>query len=440
MATASMILLLAIGFASRVAAHGFMRTASADGKTCKCYNPNYHPDPVCTARTPPDTDNGYIDHTGYSSRDIICHKSATFDGLFLTVEAGHDIEIQWTQWPPSHHGYMMNALAACKGPCQDANLEALEFNMITHEGFISPNPNVTPGKNVDGVTCGKWALDVFIQNGSKSKFTVPSCLAPGYYIFRQELIALHSAMPLGKGAQNIPQCLYIEVTGSGTDKLTGGTSPMTWYDKKSTTMDIYNNLPTYPMIGPGLYPICHNAPNKTDSPAASETPKAQSSASPEALTTSNGNYASETPIAYHKVIKIPLAEYKTHTNNSKHHTTMLNSDEYRSSPTPKPSSSSLYTPKKSNPDTSDMSVSSDTSDPPKKSETYPPKAKFQSGSSYTPEKNEANTPDVKLAVPKGSDTIDSLLTTLEQTVKKLRQYWKQKTSTFHPYRRHARAI
>ena len=171
----------------------------------------------------------------------------------------------------------MNALAACNGPCQDANLEALEFNMITHEGFISPNLNVTPGKNVDGVTCGKWALDVFIQNGSKSKFTVPSCLAPGYYIFRQELIALHSAMPLGKGAQNIPQCLYIEVTGSGTDKLTGGTSPMTWYDKKSTTMDIYNNLPTYPMIGPDLYPICHNAPNKTDSPAASATPKAQSS-------------------------------------------------------------------------------------------------------------------------------------------------------------------
>lgn len=33
MATASMILLLAIGFASRVAAYGFMRTASADGKT-----------------------------------------------------------------------------------------------------------------------------------------------------------------------------------------------------------------------------------------------------------------------------------------------------------------------------------------------------------------------------------------------------------------------
>lgn len=119
---------------------------------------------------------------------------------------------------------------------------------------------------------------------------------------------------------------------------------------------------------------------------------------------------------------------------------MLNSDEYRSSPTPTPSSGSLYTLKKSEPDTSDVRVSSDTSDPPKKSETYPPKGKFQSGSSYTPNKNEANTPDAKLTVPKDSDTIDSLLTTVEQTVKKLRQYWKQKTSTSHPYRRHARAI
>ena len=119
---------------------------------------------------------------------------------------------------------------------------------------------------------------------------------------------------------------------------------------------------------------------------------------------------------------------------------MLNSDEYRSSPTPKPSSGSLCTLKKSKPKTSDVSVSSETSDPPKMSETYSPKAKFQSGSSYTPKKTEADTPDVNLAVPNGSDTIDSLLTTLEQTVKKLRQYWKQKTSTSHSYRRHARAI
>lgn len=169
----------------------------------------------------------------------------------------------------------MNALAACNGPCQDANLEALKFNMITHDGFISPNPNVPAGKNVDGATCGKWALDVFIQEGSKWKFTVPPCLAPGYYILRQEAIAMHTAMAAGKGAQNIPQCLYIEVTGSGTDKLTGGTSPMTWYDQKSTTMDLYNNLATYPMIGPDLYPICHNAPSKSDSGATSKTTQAQ---------------------------------------------------------------------------------------------------------------------------------------------------------------------
>lgn len=203
--------------------------------------------------------------------------------LTLKVEAGHDIELQWTKWPESHHGYIMNALSNCNGPCQNANLEELNFNMINKEGFLSPNPSVKPGDNPDGQTWGKWALDVFRHGGSKYKFTVPSCLAPGNYLFRQEFIALHSAMPEGSGAQHIPQCLSIEVTGSGKDKLTGGTSPMTWYDQKSTMMNIYNNLPNYPMVGPDLYPICRNTPCQYGSSTATKTPKAQPSGEKSAL-------------------------------------------------------------------------------------------------------------------------------------------------------------
>ncbi|MCJ1267663.1 hypothetical protein MMC22_007549 [Lobaria immixta] len=412
-----MIILLAIGLASRVAAHGFMRTASAGGETCACYHPNYQPDPACTASIPADTDNGYIDHNGYRSRDIICHKGATVGNLTLKVEAGHDIEIQWTSWPESHHGYMMNALSNCNGPCQDANLEKLKFNMITHEGFISPNPGVVPGKNVDGKTCGKWALDIFRQQGSKSKFTVPSCLAPGYYLLRQEVIALHSAMPAGSGAQNIPQCLNIEVTGSGTDKLTGGTSPMTWYDKKSTTMDIFNNLRDYPMVGPDLYPICRNAPSNGDSPVATDTTEAQSS---------------ETQAVYN-VTKVPSTGSNPKTNDGKDGATQSNGDDYSKSPTPRPSSSSL--PKKSEHHTSDAKISSYSSYSPTMSETHSPDAKVPSGSSS--KKNEADTSDAEVVDLKESGTINGCLTTLEKTVEKLRYTLSMR----HPYRRrHARGV
>lgn len=47
---------------------------------------------------------------------------------------------------------------------------------------------------------GKWGVDRLIANGGVQTITIPQCIAPGQYLLRGELIALHAASSSG-GAQ-----------------------------------------------------------------------------------------------------------------------------------------------------------------------------------------------------------------------------------------------
>ncbi|RDL30660.1 Glycosyl hydrolase family 61 [Venustampulla echinocandica] len=68
----------------------------------------------------------------------------------------------------------------------------------------------------DGLSGGQWAVDRMISGGGWHYFTMPSCVAPGDYLLRAELIALHSAGSSGQ-AQFYMECAQIRVTGSGTN-------------------------------------------------------------------------------------------------------------------------------------------------------------------------------------------------------------------------------
>ncbi|KAK4165591.1 glycoside hydrolase [Cladorrhinum sp. PSN259] len=66
-----------------------------------------------------------------------------------------------------------------------------------------------------GLNGGVWAVDNMISNGGWHYFNMPSCVAPGDYLMRVELIALHSAGSAGQ-AQFYMECAQIRITGSGT--------------------------------------------------------------------------------------------------------------------------------------------------------------------------------------------------------------------------------
>ncbi|KAF1835377.1 hypothetical protein BDW02DRAFT_568115 [Decorospora gaudefroyi] len=62
---------------------------------------------------------------------------------------------------------------------------------------------------------GTWGVDRMIKNGGWVDFTLPSCVAPGQYLLRAEIIALHSASKQG-GAQFYMGCAQLNVSGSGS--------------------------------------------------------------------------------------------------------------------------------------------------------------------------------------------------------------------------------
>jgi cellulase len=45
---------------------------------------------------------------------------------------------------------------------------------------------------------GQWGVDRMINNGGWVDFTMPTCIAPGQYLLRAEIIALHSASKEGQ--------------------------------------------------------------------------------------------------------------------------------------------------------------------------------------------------------------------------------------------------
>ncbi|KAH6669340.1 glycoside hydrolase [Halenospora varia] len=108
----------------------------------------------------------------------------------------------------------------------------------------------------EGLNNGKWAVDTMISKQGWWDFTMPSCVAPGQYLLRIELLALHSAYSQN-AAQFYMSCAGIEVTGSGTKtgtdlvKFPGAYTPT----DPGIMLNIYSGTPGVPNNGGKPYPI-----------------------------------------------------------------------------------------------------------------------------------------------------------------------------------------
>ena len=125
-------------------AHGIVQGIVAGGKWYSGYNPNFQyaspPPTVIGWSTPQDQDLGFVAPSSYSDPDIICHVGATPGGASAKVEAGSVVELQWTDWPESHHGPVIDYLAKCSGSCTDADKTSLEFFKIDQGKHVEEEP------------------------------------------------------------------------------------------------------------------------------------------------------------------------------------------------------------------------------------------------------------------------------------------------------------
>lgn len=224
-------------------AHGFVTGIKAGSTWTKgsdpvwYYTPNNRP--LTAGWDALNQDIGFVEPNKMGTADINCHKSATPSKLYANVQAGQTIEIYWNTWPSdSHKGPIINYLAPCNGDCTTLTPSALRWSKIAQAGLSN----------------GKWPTDPMPTNNFTSTLTIPPKLAPGNYVLRHEIIALHGASN-DNGAQLYPQCLNLKVSSSGSVSPSGGVPGTSLYTKTDPGIkyNLYIGQTTYPIPGPALW-------------------------------------------------------------------------------------------------------------------------------------------------------------------------------------------
>lgn len=231
-----------------VLAHGTVPMFRTDGVDQGGFLLDYYYE-IINGGTPPDVagwyaenlDNGFVSPNNYGTADINCHINAKPGAIAASIPAGGVIDFLWSAWPDSHVGPVFTYAAKCAGDdCTTVDKTTLSWVKIDEAAI-----------DFDTQT---WAATDLLNNNNTWSTTVPASLAPGQYVFRHEIIAMHGAGS-ANGAQNYPQCFNIEVTGSGTQELPAGTPGTELYtaDHPGILFNPYQDLTSYDIPGPALW-------------------------------------------------------------------------------------------------------------------------------------------------------------------------------------------
>ncbi|KAI2643396.1 lytic polysaccharide monooxygenase [Xylaria nigripes] len=242
MPSISTIAAFTLPLAKLASAHGYVSGIEVNGGDwVDGTNPNWYYQPVA-----PDTpgwramnqDNGFVSPDAYTSPDIACHKNATAAPTYVEANAGDTLTLFWNTWPDTHKGPMINYLAQCNGECTTETSDDLSFTKISESGYDS----------------GVWMTDTMIAQNFSTDVVIPSTLAPGNYIIRHEIIALHSAGSQG-GAQNYPQCVNLKLGSGGSTALPAGEAATEFYTPTDPGIlfDLYSPFDSYPIPGPAVW-------------------------------------------------------------------------------------------------------------------------------------------------------------------------------------------
>ena len=129
--------------------------------------------------------------TDVTSNDLICngginpyHTPISTD--IITVPAGATLTAEWHHTldgadpsdpadpiDPSHKGPVISYLAKVNNATQ-TDVTGLQWFKIYEDGYTASD--------------AQWAVDRLIANKGKVTFTVPSCIEPGQYLLRHEII------------------------------------------------------------------------------------------------------------------------------------------------------------------------------------------------------------------------------------------------------------
>ncbi|KAL0579079.1 hypothetical protein V5O48_002921 [Marasmius crinis-equi] len=144
---------------------------------------------------------------GANNGDLFCGPGQKIASDIAEVNPGDSISFDWkggdgSNWP-HNTGPMLTYMASCGDkPCNQFDSTSAKWFKIQQVG--------RKGKGQD------WAQADLMQ-GAAADLKLPSTLAPGNYLIRHEIIALHLAENEG-GAEFYPGCAQLKVGGNQSGK------------------------------------------------------------------------------------------------------------------------------------------------------------------------------------------------------------------------------
>ncbi|KAL1694255.1 glycoside hydrolase family 61 protein [Schizophyllum commune] len=277
-------------FLATVNAHGQLFNAYADGKVMLAPNIYYDGDKANTD-TPirkmyKSSEQAYVLPGDFSDNSKMSCEGFGNSGApaSLTVAAGSSVTLQWsgstseltwvTPVPDGAQawvhgtGPIMDYLTSCNGDCKDADVTnagwtkidefGIDFSQTISDDLRNALASKPEPYHPDGP--GLWAAAKMIQDGSKWTVNIPAGLAPGGYVLRHELYALHNPKKDGDGTsgpQGYIACVQLDVTGDGTTTLPEGTPAGQLYDPNGdfANFDLYQDgqISSFKVPGPAVW-------------------------------------------------------------------------------------------------------------------------------------------------------------------------------------------
>ncbi|KAF1843404.1 lytic polysaccharide monooxygenase, partial [Cucurbitaria berberidis CBS 394.84] len=195
-----------------------------------------------------------------SSVNIRCNNAGILgSGVTGTVAAGEKLKAHWKQWTHRPASIMVYMAKCPSADCNGWDGAGKVWFKIYHQGLISGTQNA-----------GIWAGDSLVDT-LEATVTIPATLAPGEYLIRHELLALHQK----DNPQFYPECAQFTVTGSGT--IAPPSSALVSFPGAYSATDpgvAFNidseeakKATTYPIPGPAVWDGTGNAPAPGTDPA-----------------------------------------------------------------------------------------------------------------------------------------------------------------------------
>ncbi|KAH9221920.1 family 61 putative glycoside hydrolase [Leptodontidium sp. 2 PMI_412] len=142
--------------------------------------------------------DGYNPITSVTSAKMLCN-GGTSAALSAPIVAGNTITAKWAQWT-HQQGPVMVWMYKCAGEFTACDGKGKGWFKIDQMGMTAAPLSGT-----------SWGANVVYTKLAYTS-TIPKSLAPGNYLIRHELLALHQA----NAPQFYPECAQLQVSGNGT--------------------------------------------------------------------------------------------------------------------------------------------------------------------------------------------------------------------------------